>query len=214
MSKYPERERGDFMGEIADALGRRGEDKRITRHGKPRDWKARIITLMLGAAVMLFLVILFAPFYRRGRGLSPEDLVSIQARFSQLERRITHLEGMEDRIVFLERQDNELERYVAESGRTGAQFAQRLESLSERVGRLQKTIATVIVETKAPLTSQRKPFPPARGRYHEVRSGDTLYWIALQYGTSVEELCRLNHINPEQVIYPGQRLLVAPESHQ
>jgi uncharacterized coiled-coil protein SlyX len=211
MSKDPESEKGELMGKIADALEHR---RGIPSHGKPRDWKAKIITLMLGGGAMLLLIILFAPFYRRGRELSPEDLVWIQARFSQLERRITHLEGMEDRFVFLERQDNELERYVAESGRTEVQFAQRLETLSERVDRLQKTIATVIGETKAPLTSQRKAFPSARGRYHEVRSGDTVYWIAQQYGTSVEELCRLNDINPEEVIYPGQRLLVAPESHQ
>ncbi len=160
---------------------------------------------------MLLLIILFLPFYRGGSELSPGDLSSIQARFSQLEKRIAHLEGMEDRIVFVERQDKELHRYIAESDRSGWQLAHRLDTLSERVNRLEKTIATATVETKATGASHRKPFHPSKGRYHEVHPGDTLYWIAQQYGTSVEELCRLNHINPESFIYPGQRLLVAPE---
>jgi len=69
-------------------------------------------------------------------------------------------------------------------------------------------------KTKAPLAIQRKTFPLAKGRYHEVRRGDSLYRIALQYGTSVDELCRLNNMSRNQVIYPGQRLLVAPEGNQ
>lgn len=202
------------MGEIADALGHRRENRRITHHGKPRDFKSRIITLMIGGGAMLLLIILFAPFYRRGREPSSEDLPLIQARLAQLEETIARLEGMEDRIVYLDRQQKELRRYLAENDRSRGQLAQRLDTLTEKVDRLQKTMGTVTVQTKAPPTSQGKPSPLAKGRYHEVRPEDTLYWIAQQYGTSVDELCRLNRINPEQVIYPGQKLLLAPERHQ
>jgi len=54
------------------------------------------------------------------------------------------------------------------------------------------------------------PFSLDKGRFHEVRPEDSLYRIAQQYGISVEELCRLNHITPNQVIDIGQKLLVAP----
>ena len=50
-----------------------------------------------------------------------------------------------------------------------------------------------------------------KARYHEVRPGETLYRIARKYGFSVDELCRLNDISPDDVggIQPGQRLLVS-----
>jgi RND family efflux transporter MFP subunit len=48
-------------------------------------------------------------------------------------------------------------------------------------------------------------------QYHEVQSGESLYLIANKYGLSVDELCRLNNINPRQIIRPGQKLLVSPE---
>lgn len=202
------------MGEIAGALGHRRENRRITRHGNPRDFKPKIITLMLGGALTLLLIILFAVFYRGGSELPTEDLSSIQARLGQLERTIARLEGMEDRIVFVDSQQKELQQYLAENDRSRGQLAQQLDTLTETVDRLEKTMGRLTVGTKAPPTSQRKPSPLAKGRYHEVRPGDTLYWIARKYGTSVDELCRLNRINPEQVIHPGQKLLVTPERHQ
>jgi LysM repeat protein len=52
---------------------------------------------------------------------------------------------------------------------------------------------------------------PDNERYHEVRPGETLYRIAKTYGFSVDELCRLNDISPDEIgdIQPGRRLLVS-----
>jgi len=43
-------------------------------------------------------------------------------------------------------------------------------------------------------------------KYHTVRSGDTLSAIARRYGTSVNNLCKLNGLRTTSVIRPGQRL--------
>jgi membrane-bound lytic murein transglycosylase D len=43
---------------------------------------------------------------------------------------------------------------------------------------------------------------------HTVQRGDTLYDIALRYGTSVGELRRLNGLSSKGKIYPGQKLKV------
>ena len=45
---------------------------------------------------------------------------------------------------------------------------------------------------------------------HTVEWGDTLWGIAQTYGTTVEKLCRLNELDPEKFIYPGQ-VVVIPE---
>jgi membrane-bound lytic murein transglycosylase D len=49
--------------------------------------------------------------------------------------------------------------------------------------------------------------------YHQVSDGDTLFSIGRRYGVTVEELRRLNDLEPEAlVIYPDQKLLVRPQS--
>jgi LysM repeat protein len=179
------------------------------------DFKAQRKTLILGGVgIVVLLIIVIALFSGCGSELSTEDLASIQARFGQLEKRLTRLEGMEDKIVFLERQEKEMQRSMVEAEKSERSLTQRLDKLSQKVDQLEKTMTPVPVKSEAPLTIQKIPLPQATERYHEVRSGDTLYWIAQQYGTSVEELCHLNHITPNQVIYPGQKLLVAPEGSQ
>ena len=63
---------------------------------------------------------------------------------------------------------------------------------------------------KASHSTQKKPSPEAKGRYHIVSKGDTLYRIAKENGVSVDELCRLNNIGKADIIHPGQKLLVSP----
>jgi hypothetical protein len=48
-------------------------------------------------------------------------------------------------------------------------------------------------------------------RPYLVQPGDTLWDIAEEHGLSVEELVRLNNMNLDDPIYPGQKLIVAPE---
>lgn len=43
-------------------------------------------------------------------------------------------------------------------------------------------------------------------RYHKVARGETLYSIAQKRGTTVDKICRLNHISKKQCVRPGQIL--------
>lgn len=43
-------------------------------------------------------------------------------------------------------------------------------------------------------------------RYHKVKSGDTLGRIAQKTGTSIDALCKLNHITRRTILRPGQVL--------
>jgi len=66
--------------------------------------------------------------------------------------------------------------------------------------------------TQSATVMQKEPMSPGKGRYYEVRQGDTLYRIAKQHGISVDELCRFNTITTNDPIHPGQKLLVAPRN--
>ena len=215
MNENPDKGMKGCMGEIANALRNIRKDENTRRPKAPLDFKAQRKTLILGGAgILLLLIILITLFSTGGSEISTEYLASIQARFNQLEERLTRLEGMEDKIVFLGKQDKELRQYVAETERSGRSLTKRLDKLTQKLDQLKKTTASAPAKTETPLTIQREPFSLDKGRYHEVRSGDSLYWIAQQYGTSVDKLCRLNDMTPNQVIYPGQKLLIAPEDNQ
>ena len=50
--------------------------------------------------------------------------------------------------------------------------------------------------------------------YHEVLAGETLYRISLRYNIKLDELRRLNNLDPEATIYPKQKILIRPASNQ
>lgn len=68
-------------------------------------------------------------------------------------------------------------------------------------------IREFVIEKEETKTSPRK----ASHKVHEVEPGETLWNIAKRYGMSVEEIVRLNKLNPSETIYPGQKLLVVPD---
>jgi LysM repeat protein len=49
------------------------------------------------------------------------------------------------------------------------------------------------------------------GHVYVVKEGDTLSHIAEQYGTTVDELVKLNNIENPDMIHPGQELKLKGE---
>ena len=214
MNENLDNEKKEFEEQIADDLGYTRKDENTRRRKSILNFNPRRKTLILGGAGILILIVLIALFSAGDNKLSTGDLSSIQIRLDQLDKRLTRLEGMEARIASLERQEKGWEQSVAEADRSGKSLTQRLNKLTQKIDQLEKRVASAPAKTETPYPIQKRPFPPDKGRYHEVRSGETLYRISRQYGISVDELCRLNNLTPEQAIHPGQKLLVAPESNQ
>lgn len=214
MNENLDNEMKEFEEQIAGDLDYTRKDENTRRRKSILNFNPQRKTLILGGAGILILIVLIALFSGGDNKLSTRDLSSIQIRLDQLDKRLTHLEGMEARIASLERQEKGWEQSVAEVDRSGKSLTQRLDKLTQKLDQLEKRMASAPAKTEATYPIQRRPFPPDKGRYHEVRSGETLYRISRQYGISMDELCRLNNLTPEQAIHPGQKLLVAPESNQ
>ena len=93
----------------------------------------------------------------------------------------------------------------------------RLDEIEKRLTRLEGTerkmalLESQVKKLERSISKLNKPVAPRtkKGRYHEVRQGDSLFKIAQKHGITVEELCRLNKITSKAVIRPGQKLLVA-----
>jgi LysM repeat protein len=67
--------------------------------------------------------------------------------------------------------------------------------------------ATSISASVTPIPATTAPPLACRATYI-VRRGDTLYRIALRYGTSYTEIARVNGIPNPRLIYPGQQLCI------
>ncbi|MFB5763309.1 5'-nucleotidase C-terminal domain-containing protein [Paenibacillus medicaginis] len=64
------------------------------------------------------------------------------------------------------------------------------------------------VPVPVPKPSTPKPQDTAAGQVYVVKSGDTLYAIAENYGTTWQELQKLNKIKNAHWIYPGQKIKI------
>jgi len=214
MNENFEEEMGEFEEQIADQVGYTGKGENSRHRRSLLDSRPRKKTVILGAAIVVLLIVVIALMSGGNNELSTGDLTSIRVRVDQLEKNLTRLKGMEARIAFLEKQEQGLLQSMEEADRSGRSLAQQLNELSQKIDQSEKRTAPAPAKTKVLYPIQRKPFPLGEGRYHEIRPGDTLYRIGQQYGISVEELCRLNNMTREQVIFVGQKLLVGPEGDQ
>lgn len=52
------------------------------------------------------------------------------------------------------------------------------------------------------------PLSPIEAIIYTVKSGDTLYHIAIKYGTTVNNLAKYNYLTSPYVIFPKQELVV------
>ena len=133
--------------------------------------------------VRVLLLVVVSPFlFGCGNGESKEELSFIKTRLDQVEERLTRLGEVEERLTQLEGTE------------------QKMAHLESQVKKLERSVSKL----NKPVASRTK-----KGRYHEVRQGDSLFKIAQKHGITVEELCRLNKITSKAVIRPGQKLLVA-----
>jgi LysM repeat protein len=203
----------EFMQEISDDLGYTPKPHRGESHGGSRDIRLSKKSVILGVIGIVVIVFLSSVFFGGG-GLSQGDLAPLQAKLDLVERRMTHLEGLESRIAFLENQETELQQLILDLDKSGRSLTEQVDEISKKLGGVEKgkPTAPARVKTTAPGTAAEKPVSAEMKRYHKVRPGETLYRIAKRYGISVSELCRLNSISLNQAIHPGQKLLIPSES--
>jgi LysM repeat protein len=203
-----------FEEQIANNMKYNLEDEDVPRHKAFLDFTSQQKPLILGGIGVLLMIVLIALFFGGGDTLSKKDLTSFKARLDLLEKRLTRFDGVELRVASLEKKEKELEQSMAEADRSKRLLTQQYTTLNQRLDSLQKEKPLVPANSKALIAPQKKPPTLGKKRFHEVRSGDTLYGIANKYGISVKELCRLNNISQNKIIQPGQKLVVSQGSQK
>ena len=64
----------------------------------------------------------------------------------------------------------------------------------------------IVADTYTFHKSKKDAATGGKGLYYKVKRGDTLSKIAARQGTTVSQLCRLNHISTRTILRPGQVL--------
>jgi LysM repeat protein len=204
---YFERRRNDF-DEEDESIGYSPRHRRIKRRSSFFDFLSQRKTLIFAGAATLLIIILVALFSGENNELSQKDLTALSTRVDLLENRLTRLEEVELRIASLQEQENNLRQSLGETKTLITSLAQRVDELAQRLEAEGEAGTGVVKGTEAGEVETEKPVSPPKRRVHEVRRGETLYRIALKYGLTVDELCRLNNISPSQPIHPGQKLII------
>jgi LysM repeat protein len=160
---------------------------------------------LLRPSILLGVLLLNVIFFIFG-GCSKETfkayLDPIKERLEQLEKKLTQLEG----------QSTEIKESVTKLNSYGKTLEERIETLTKKIDKMASQVPSC--SAKTPPAVPQKTISQGKKQYHKVVPGETLYSISKKYGLSVDEVHRLNSLKPNQPIQLGQKLLVAPGSHQ
>ena len=182
----------EIMEGMDDDLNYRAKGGNIRRTKISLELKRKRRIRILWGAVILILVVVAAIFFRGRNNRFAEDLEAINARIDRLEKRLPQLD--------LEDMNNK-----------AARLEGQVEELKKSVAKLNRSIAA---KPKTRPAIKKKVVPQAKRQYHKVRPGETIFGIARKHAISVDKLLRYNNLTKNQVIYPGQKLWVAPGSQK
>jgi len=140
-------------------------------------------SLLIGAFILCLFVLVAVLFQRSSNVYSGSKMKSLERRIKQLEERLYRLDRIEADLEQIKENNKQFNTFI-------------------------DTFRTLEAPSKSsPAQTAKKQ---TKAVYHEVVAGETLYSISRRYGLTVDELRRLNKLEPEAIIHPAQRLLISP----
>ncbi len=205
MDREPDMDRDTLMEDAAEDLDyvKKGYNRRV----QGPDGGNKKVIILCSAILLVAIVILFFFFGKDGQ-VSPGEIASIQSRLGRLETGALRTTDVKEKIARLGTAQKQIRESIDKLERSIKASKQQMNALRQGLEEMEKKTAALSEKTVAPAPAQKETASSAEVRYYEVQPKDTLYRIALKHGLSVQELCRLNNINPNQAIHPGQKLRI------
>jgi hypothetical protein len=140
----------------------------------------------------------------------------------QLQDILTRLDALESRLVGLENQESGRQQSLVRMQGDFSILTMRVDKLSREMKEQFAAVAARQAQPAAAAPAARPAAPrpaaaptpapaqPAAAKpvLHEVRAGETLFRISRTYGVTVDEIRRLNNLDANDVIRPGQVLTI------
>ncbi|MBU2497694.1 MAG: LysM peptidoglycan-binding domain-containing protein [Proteobacteria bacterium] len=207
MDEKKNREVEDMFDTISDDLeDNDSQDKDLRKQKEPTGFRLTGPSAIILGLGLVVIIVLLALLFTGGSEVNTGDLESLKTRVSQLEARLIRMDTMATKTGSLEGQLNTLSESLAKLESSDKSLKEQVDKLNQMIEKTPEKQAPVVAKKEVP-----SPSSQAKGRYHEVRRGETLYRIAKQYKLSLDQLRRMNNLKENQTIYAGQKLLVALE---
>ena len=133
----------------------------------------------------------------------------IDSRLTQLEEKLAKLEWLDQGLARLDVQEKNYDALVQRIDKIEGAVKQQ-SALFEKKIRLLGTKPPATKGTKQKTVSTNGKSKSASAKIHVVQSGDNLYRISQKYGIDLDQLRKLNNLNKNSRIFPGQKLKVSP----
>ena len=203
----------DFVmsdGDVGDDSFDHVENEIYEGDSVPHDKKSLMPTIITAVGFLILVIFSIAVLSRTQDLAEKEQILALEQRLEQLERRLGGMEDMNIQKIVTATPDKQTE-----------VLAERLERFEANVNAKIDQVITALqsddrtaVQIKAPEVktppAPKKEEKEATPKMHKVQAGETLYRISRQYGLSVEQLRTYNKLEPSANIYPGQELKLTP----
>ncbi len=177
----------------------------LSRNSGPSSPRGRARALLFGGVALAVLVAVLVLLLGRGDPEGDEAWRRLSERVARMESTLERLEASNQQFPALIGRIEGLGKSVSRLESEQRTLLDRADRLARRVDALADAVRTSGGETE---DRPREAAAVQAPSTHTVQRGETLFRIARRYGLSVEELCRLNGINRNAVIRPGQELVV------
>ena len=157
-------------------------------------------------------VMLFVWFWEQPQNsVSTKRIQMLENRIAQLEKKLSKVANMEIALADMASRNQKLELTLERFDRFETSTSLQLDLVNKELSNLKTIKATTEKQLEPQQTAPEIiPEKPAI-KYHTVSTGETLYSISRQYGFTVDALRRVNKLDAESTIRPGQQLRVSPE---
>jgi LysM repeat protein len=182
-----------------------GEKKGLRRINRP----SLLMILLLLAIVALVAALLMLVWGGNGDMATRQAVNTLEDRVRELEERLDKYETIDEKVTSIWEQAKSFEKFKDRFDRSEASTSLRMDHLTVSLEALQKQMESV---RKAPpaaaVQSESAEQASAKVRYHEVAPKETFYSISKKYDITIEQLLKLNQMNKNNVLKPGQKLIV------
>jgi LysM repeat protein len=207
IDKEEEKSKGDYF-----------DEEQYSPWSNRKDQKQRFIFGKIPLLVSLLAIALIASLAaltmlllgNNSDRVSRQQIDRIEERVRQLEDRMDNYKAIDEKVTLIWEQAKTFEKFRDRFDRSEASTSLRMDHLTMSLEALQKQVNEK-ARTQTDATAATKSAPAASKadvQYHRVVAGDTLYSISKRYNLSVEQLLKINGMDKNSVIQPGQKLIV------
>ncbi len=178
--------------------------------------KKTLKPLVIGGAGLLVLIVLALMFLTASpRSAEREGWKNLETRLRAAEEKLSRLEALEAALARTERREKEIQALAERLTQQEAAWNRKFEQLAREASRPAARPAEAAAPPKTPETAVAKPGPAAaqqvsRPRVHVVQKGETLLSISRRYKVPLDQLVKLNRLDPKAPLPVGRSLTLPP----